>query len=131
VLSIACRRTSGKPLVASVRAGAVFTERWASARIGSGLIARLGTARNCMHVQVADSKLHLHPHFPFTLGFMPELYGLDLVVPLERISSATILGGNHAKAVEVAFRTPGGEQETAQLLLRNPESFVRAALSRP
>jgi hypothetical protein len=84
-----------------------------------------------MHVQVADSKLHLHPHFPFTLGFMPELYGLDLVVPLERISSATILGGNHAKAVEVAFHTPGGEQETAQLLLRNAESFVRAALSRP
>ena len=43
-LSIAYRRMVGKPLVASTRRGAAFSERWASARIGSGLMARLGTA---------------------------------------------------------------------------------------
>ena len=129
-LSIAYRRRSGKPLVASTRPGAAFSERWASARIGSGLMARLGTARNCMHVQVIDSELHLHPHFPFTIGFMPELYGLDLVVPVESISSAMITGGNYAKIVEVVYRTPGGDLNTVQLLLRNAESFIHSVLRR-
>ena len=129
-LSITYRRMSGKPLVASARPGSVFAERWMSARIGTGLLARLGTARNCMHVQVTGSDLHLHPHFPFTIGFMPEIYGLDLVVPLERISSATITGGNYAQVVEVVYRTSGGELNTIQLLLRNAESFIHNVLSR-
>ncbi len=129
-LSIAYRRMAGKPLLASTRPGAAFSERWASARIGSGLMARLGTARNCMHVQIVGSALHLHPHFPFTIGFMPELYGLDLVVPLERISSAVITGGKHAKIVEVVYRTAGGDLNTVQLLLRNAGSFIHSVLSR-
>ena len=129
-LSIIYRRMSGKPLVASAHPGSVFAERWMSARIGTGLLARLGTARNCMHVQVTGSELHLHPHFPFTIGFMPEIYGLDLVVPLERISSATITGGNYAQVVEVVYRTSGGELNTIQLLLRNAESFIHNVLSR-
>ena len=101
-----------------------------SARIGSGLLARLGTARNCIQVQVTGSELHLHPHFPFTIGFMPELYGLDLVIPLERISSATITGGNYAQIVEVVYCTSGGDQNTIQLLLRNAESFIHNVLGR-
>jgi hypothetical protein len=64
-----------------------FVERWASARPGSGLVARLSTARNCMQVQVTATELRIHPHFPFTLGFMPELYDL-------RQSSR--LGGSYA-----------------------------------
>ena len=130
ILSLAYRRARGKPLVATVSPRAVFVERWASARIGSGLISKLSTARNCMHVQVTDTELHIHPHFPFTLGFMPEIYGLDLTVPLDRVSSATILGGRYAKAVEVIYRTPAGGFATTQLLLRNSEAFVRAALVR-
>ena len=129
-VSIAYRLRSGKPLVACTRPGSVFAERWMSARIGSGLLARLGTARNCMHAQVTSSELHLHPHFPFTIGFMPELYGLDLVIPLERISSATITGGNYAQIVEVVYRTSGGDQNTIQLLLRNAESFIHNVLGR-
>ena len=129
-LSIIYRRMSGKPLVASARPGSVFAERWMSARIGTGLLARLGTARNCMHVQVTGSDLHLHPHFPFTVGFMPEIYGLDLVIPLEHISSATIAGGNYAQIVEVVYRNAGGDLNTIQLLLRNAESFIHNVLRR-
>lgn len=129
-LSVVYRRASGKPLMAGRRPDAVFAERWTSVRIGSGLLARLSTARNCMHVQVTDHELHIHPHFPFTVGFMPELYGLDKVVPLDRVRSAAILGGNRTMAVEVVFQMPDSDTETAQLLLRGAEPFIRAVLAR-
>lgn len=123
--SVAWRRWRGMPLVARARAGSTFVEGWASARAGTGLVARLGTARNCMHVQVDAQTLRIHPHFPFTLGFMPELYDLDQVIPLDRVLSATILGGQRAQAVEVRHRLADGGEGVVMLLLRRADDFVR------
>jgi hypothetical protein len=124
--SIAYRWKLGKPIFARAHASAAFTERWASARPGSGLVARLSTARNCMHVQVTANELRIHPHFPFTLGFMPELYDLDHVIPLTRVRAATILGGNAAKLVEVTYQAANGKEAIVHLLLRKGEAFVAA-----
>ena len=75
--SIAYRIGSGKGVFARPDPQAVFVERWASARAGHGPIARLATARNCLQVQLTPTELVVTPHFPFTLGFMPELYDYD------------------------------------------------------
>lgn len=130
-LSIVYRRSMGKPLVAHARPGSRFMEGWASVRVGTGLMSRLGSARNCMQVQVTADVLHIHPHFPFTVGFMPELYDLDKVIPLSSIRSATILGGSRAKAVEVRYLTARKEEGVVHLLLRNAEAFIHAVLTRP
>ncbi len=125
-LSIACRLTLGKPIFASRLADDAFVERWASGRNGSGLMARLSRARNCLHVQVCCGAIHVHPHFPFTLGFVPEIYGMDHIVSLDAVQSATILGGAYAKAVEVKYRLPDGQEQVLQLLLKNAEGFIHA-----
>ena len=126
VASVACRLYLRKPLWASTSPHARFSERWVSARMGSGLVARLGTARNCMHVQVTGTGLAIHPHFPFTLGFMPEIYDLDHVIPLDQVMAATILSDGRAKAVEVRYRLPDGRDNAAQLLIKDAAGFVAA-----
>jgi hypothetical protein len=128
VASIAWRAFAGKPFFAMRRPNSTFDQRWASGRVGTGLLARLSTARNCLHIQVSEGTLHIHPHFPFTLGFLPEIYDLDQAVPLSAIQGAAILGGKRVKAVEVRFRTPTGEEETLQLLLKGAEGFVHAVM---
>lgn len=126
--SIVYRLKTGKPLFARPAPGSTFSERWASGRAGAGLLARLGTAKNCLHVQVDARSLRIHPHFPITLGFVPEIYGMDHVVPLEAVRSASILGGRYAQAVEVRYALPGGEEQVLQLLLRRAEAFIAAVL---
>ncbi len=125
-LSVACRLALGKPIFASRLADDGFVERWASGRTGSGLMARLSRARNCLHVQVCCGAIHVHPHFPFTLGFVPEIYGMDHIVPLDAVQSATIVGGVFAKAVEVKYLLPDGQAQVLHLLLKNAEGFIRA-----
>lgn len=131
VLSVVSRRYRGLPMFASVSPSARFSETWASVRVGTGMVARLGTARNCMHVQVTDDTLELHPHFPFTLGFMPEIYNLDHRIPLDHIRSATVLSHGRLKAVEVKYRNAQGGEGVAQLLLKDAEAFVQQAAPRP
>lgn len=116
------------PIFARSSPGMTFSERWASGRAGNGIVSRLSSAKNCLHVQVDREFLRVHPHFPITLGFVPEVYGMDQVVPLKTISSAAILGGKHAQAVDVRYRTPNGEEQTLVLLLRNAEGFIEAVL---
>jgi hypothetical protein len=128
IASVAYRAYRGKPLFAQRKPGATFEERWASGRVGTGILARLGTARNCLHVQVDKDTLHIHPHFPFTLGFLPEVYAMDQAVALPNIQDAVILGGRRIKAVEVRFRTTDGDDETLQLLLKGAEGFVGEVL---
>jgi hypothetical protein len=126
--SVIYRIAVGKPLFARTSQGSAFSERWTSGRAGNGILARMSTAKNCLHVQVDRQSLHIHPHFPITLGFVPEIYGMDHVVPLNAVRSAVILGGRHAQAVEVRYAVSGGEEQVLQLLLRNAEKFIHAVL---
>lgn len=127
-LSVVSRLLTDKPLFAARRAGCLFAEGWASARIGTGLLARLGTARNCMHVQVSGDELRVHPHFPFTLGFMPELYDLDQVVALAAVRSAAIVSGHRAKVVELRYTLANGADGQMLLFLRHAEAFIERVL---
>ena len=129
VSSIAFRLYFKKPIFAVALPNSVFSENWVSTRMGTGIIARLGVARNCTRVQVTTNNFQINPHFPFTIGFMPEIYDLDYTVPLSRIRSATILSDGRSKAVEIKYFKDDGSEGSAQLLLRNAENFVQAVLA--
>lgn len=120
VASVAYRIGSGKGLFARRSPGAVFVERWASGRAGTGPLARLSTARNCLQVQVTASELLVSPHFPFSLAFMPEIYDYDKRIALAAVRKVTRLDGRLADTVEIAYARPDGSE--AMLLLRLTQS---------
>lgn len=121
--SIVYRLVKGKPVFATAARDALFAEGWASGRCGSGLLARLSAARNCLHVQIAGNAIRISPHFPFTLGFIPETYSMDMHIPLEQVARVSVIGGHRTKAVEVVFKGPDGKESSLQLLLRGGEAF--------
>lgn len=75
--SIIYRQRTGKPLFPRVPDNAVFAEAWRSGRSLKNLLTRVGGARNCLLVYVADGAVTIVPVFPFNLMFLPEIYGLE------------------------------------------------------
>ncbi|MDP4301521.1 hypothetical protein [Leptothrix discophora] len=125
-LSVIVRKWRGRHFFATRVPEAVFSERWASGRPGSGLFARLSTAKNCLHVQVTPEAVCVEPHFPISLGFVAEAYDMDHHIPLADIQSVTVLGGLRMKTVEVAYQSSGGKGGILYLLLRHAETFQEA-----
>lgn len=119
--SIALRRVNGKPIFATEAADAVFVERWTSGR-GRGGIRAIGGASNCLMVAVTRTELIISPQFPFTLMFLPEVWGLEHRKPLNRIKSVTAKNGPLGRSVDVVFDDGGG----MVLRLRKPDAFLQA-----
>lgn len=126
VLSVVVRLATQRTLFASPRLDARFVERWVSGRSGTGLVARFATARNCLQVQITPDSLLVQPHFPFTLGFMPEVYDLDKNVPLSAVRSAMLAGGAGSKVVEVTYLDRHKTERMLQLRLHYANEFVAA-----
>jgi hypothetical protein len=129
-LSVLYRIYAKKPMFATVGADCKFSEKWASGRFGTGVVARLGTAKNCIHVRVTDKTIEIHPQFPFTLGFMPEIYNLDHSIPLENVRSVIIMTDGRMKALEMKYKGRNGSDQVAQLLLKNAASFIQHATAK-
>ena len=127
VASAVYRRANGRPLHAAREPGAVFVARWVSARFGASLLSRLSTARNCVQVQVTRAEIVVTPHFPFTLGFLAEIYGYDRRIRLADVKSVLIVGGHFTPVVEVQYLDAQGREAALQLLLRRAVDFVAAA----
>ena len=87
-------------------------------------MARLSTARHCLQVQLTPQMLTVTPQFPFSVGFMPELYGLDHRIALADVRRVDHLGGALRQAVEVGFVRADGSPEVLQLLLRQGDTFA-------
>lgn len=123
--SLIWRRINGKPIFAPKASDAVFVERRTSGRARSGVRA-IGGARNCLTVAVTRNELLVAPHFPFTLMFLPEVWGLEHRVPLSRVKSVASRHGLFGPDVEVVFEDGSG----LVLRLRKPDDFLRA-MKRP
>lgn len=127
--SIVIRARRGKPLFRPQLAGVRFAEGWRSGRSHRNLLTRIGGARNCLWVAVTADELRVGPHFPFSLGFLPEVYGLeqcvrggDLIAVDARGPSAWGFDG----PVLVRFRRPDGGEETFEMSVRDAAGFRRA-----
>jgi hypothetical protein len=74
-------------------------------------------------VYIHDRELVVTPKFPFTLMFLPEIYGLDIRVPLTSVTSATPATVLMRRILRITFAAGG--PSPMELSLRDEESFIR------
>ena len=104
--SIWFRRANGKSIIPQKPADAAFCEDWCSGRSLKSGFTRIGGARNCLLVYISDGQLVVTPRFPFTLMFLPELFGLDLRVSTASIASVEPAQHFFGRALRVTFHSP-------------------------
>jgi hypothetical protein len=125
-LSAVIRLQRGKPIFARVPADAIFTEKWTSGRSLRNLVGRFGGARNALLVAVTPTRLIVRPHFPFTLVFLPEIYGLEVEIAPSQLRGAEERQGVLLKRIVIEYALPGRGDEEMELRLRNPAGFLAA-----
>lgn len=125
-ISALLRAQRGKPFFAHVPADATFIEKRASGRSLRNLIGRLGGANRVLLVAVTPTKLIVRPHFPFTLMFLPEVYGLELEVTPSQLRGVEERQSFLRKAVVVKYALPGRGDEEIELRLRDRSGFLAA-----
>jgi hypothetical protein len=124
------RRSKGKPIRPEPPPNSIFVEKWTSGRSLRSFLTRLGGANNCLLVAVTHDSLIIRPHFPFTLGFLPEFYGLDWSIPRSKIKRVSTKRGIIKDSVLIEVSLPRGESGAVELRLRDPESFKAALEAR-
>ncbi|HZM33781.1 MAG TPA: hypothetical protein VFC18_04735 [Burkholderiales bacterium] len=129
VASVIYRTSRGKPVLTRAPNEPLFLERWTSGRSLRSALTRLGGARNCLLVAITRNALVIRPHFPFTLLFLPEVYGLDWTIPRSSIQRVDQVEGLMGRRLLVEFLTGEGNTERVELILRESEQF-RQALAR-
>jgi hypothetical protein len=75
-------------------------------------------------VYVSDGQLVVTPRFPFTLMFLPEIYGLDLRVPLASIASVEPVQHFWGSSLRVAFHSD--DPDPIELKLHDERAFVES-----
>ena len=125
--SVVFRLRRGKYLLRPQIPDAIFAETWRSGRSLRNAMTRLGGASGCLWVTVTSDELHVGAHFPFTLMFLPESYGLEHRIEVGRIRAVervrSLLG---AKRVAVRFATRDGKEEALELQLADSDRFMTA-----
>lgn len=121
-ISIAYRRSAGKPVFPRQPSGAIYKESQASGWNDGSWIGRIGGANRCLLLAVTDRELVVTPFFPFNLMFLPEIYGLEVRVPLTRIRRVEDRRRLFRNAVIVDL----GDGKRFGLILRDPVGFKRA-----
>ena len=125
--SVVFRLTQGKFIFRPDLPGATFTERWRSGRSLRNPMTRLAGASRCLWVTVTADSLLVGSHFPFSLMFMPEFYGLEHDVRLSDISGVEQRRGLFGRpSVVVRFRRAAMEDDALELELLDPEAFTAA-----
>ena len=98
------------------------------------VLTRIGGARNCLLVYVADGALTIVPVFPFNLMFLPEIYGLETTAPISAISANSVDG---LLRKQLVLTIAGIREERFELSLRDEQAFrdaiegTRTALIKP
>jgi len=121
--SVWYRLQSGKPIIPHVPSDAIFHEKWCSGRSLRNWLTRIGGARNCLIVYVQGNNLVVTPTFPFTLMFLPEIYCLDVRVPLTRVASVKPTRTLFLRTLRIEF-VEGGPP-SMELRLYDEEGFIR------
>ena len=86
----------------------------------------MGGARNALFVGVSPESVYVLPQFPFNLLFLPEIYGLEHVIPRGQIRRAVSVSSLLGNEVRVEFNGASGASNELALKLRRPEQFLHA-----
>lgn len=113
--SIVVRRAKGKPIFPKVPNGAIYADKWASGRWAS----------NCLIVSVTDKAVSVGPKFPFNMGFLPEIYGLERTIPMTSVREVKRLR-SFGLFNNVAVVYDDGVQRELRLKVRKPQAFLDA-----
>ena len=126
VTSIYYRRKGSKALFAAQPPGAVFGEVDVAGRSTKNWLTRWGVGRG-LRVSVTKEALVVHPQFPSTLSFAPELFDLEHVIPLASVVSITKANWwlLSRPALAITFERDG-ERRSIELALRDPGPFLMA-----
>ena len=125
--SIWYRFEKSKPIMKFEFAEPRFSESWCSARSDRNILARLGIAKNILWVMVTKDELYVSPHFPFSLMFFPEAFGLDHRVPgrtITEVREEASTTGRHR--VLLKYRHATGDVENLDLRVKNASSLMTA-----
>jgi hypothetical protein len=125
--SVFYRLQKRKPIMKSDFPAPHFTEIWCSGRSDRNALARLPIAKNILWMIVTKEELHVSPHFPFSLMFLPEAFGLDHRVPGGTImnvreTDSALLG----RSVVVKYRHATGDEEYLELWVNDLPGLMRA-----
>ena len=115
------RRIKGKPIVPRAPSDAVFRENWCSGRSLRNMLTRIGGARNCLMVYVRGNELVVTPKFPFTLLFLPEVFGLEVRVPVASITAVERVPVGRGLRITFAEGSP----PPMELKLRDESGLLR------
>jgi hypothetical protein len=126
--SIVYRLQRSKPIMKTEFRESRFSETWCSGQSDRNMLARLPIAKNILWVTVTKNELHVSPHFPFSLMFFPEAFGLDHRVPGRAIVEVRENSMIHGRAVLVKYRHATGDEETLKLRVNETSSLLRALL---
>ena len=126
IASALYRRVRGKYLLLHKPTDLTFSEDWTSGSSLQSSRTRLGGARNCLFVGVNSQSVYVLPHFPFNLMFLPEIFGLEYIIPRNRIRQVASESSAFGNTVRVAFTTDTGATNAVALRLRHPEQFMQA-----
>ena len=125
--SVLYRRSRGKPIVFRSVPDAVFVESAASGHSNRTWFTKLAGASRCLVVAVTRNRLIIRPRFPFNLMFLPEVYGLEHDVPVDRVTRLEVgLGRSWSTSVRLELRDPDDTLQDLTLYLQNPSAFVKA-----
>lgn len=121
--SVVYRKLAGKPIWLRAVQDAVFLERAASGHGNDNLLQKIGGARNCLVVAVAANRFIVRPFFPFNLFFLPEVYGLEHDVEIERIVRTKLGKFLWMKSLDVTFVDERQRFTRVTLYLKKPEEL--------
>jgi hypothetical protein len=125
--SVLYRLQKNKPIMREVFTNTQFSESWCSGRSDRSALARWAIAKNILWVSVTKGELHVSPHFPFSLMFLPEAFGLDHRIPGRNIldvretSSSGLLGHR----VRMKYQHATGDEEHLELWVKDIAALVR------
>lgn len=122
-ISVLYRLKAGKPVFPRAPKTAVFSEAWASGRSLANILTRMGGARNCLLVYVADGMLTVIPVFPFNLMFLPEIFGLEVTAPTTMLGVEQV-DGLFGKRLRISVE--GSTREKIELSVRDPNGLQGA-----
>jgi hypothetical protein len=122
--SVWFRRANGRSIIPQKPTNAEFLEDWCSGRSLRNYLTRVGGAHNCLLVHVSDGQLVVTPRFPFTLLFLPELFGLDIRVSTASIASVEPVRRLWSRMLRVSFDS--GALAPIELKLHDERRFLES-----
>ena len=126
VSSVLYRLVKAKPLLKPDFPGSRFTETWSSGRSDRNILARFAAAKNLLWIVVTKDHLHVSPHFPFNLIFLPEAFGWDHRVPGKTLMDVRETYASGRRGVLIRYRHATGDEELLELQVSDVPALMKA-----